>query len=157
MRIELWCIGKSKEVYIKSGIAEFSKRIQHFAPFEMIILPDIKSSAKWSAQQFKTAEGEKILARLQKTDTAILLDANGKSFSSEHFARFMEQKLSHSGKRLIFIIGGAYGFSQAVYDRIPHRLSLSEMTFSHQLIRLIFLEQLYRAFTILRNLPYHNG
>lgn len=156
MKVELWGIGKTNERYIEEGMALYEKRLKHYLPFQWVIVPDIKGAGSLSAQQVKAKEGESILSKLKDDDLLILLDERGRSLSSEGFAGYLDKKLQHSQRRLVFLIGGAYGFSEALYHRANDQLSLSSMTFSHQMVRLFFLEQLYRAMTILRNEPYHN-
>jgi 23S rRNA (pseudouridine1915-N3)-methyltransferase len=157
MKVELWAIGKTNERYLEEGMALYEKRLKHYLPFQWMVVPDIKGAGSLSAQQVKTKEGESILSKLKDDDLLILLDERGRSFSSEGFATYLDKKLQQSQRRLIFLIGGAYGFSDALYERAKDQLSLSSMTFSHQMVRLFFMEQLYRAMTILRNEPYHNA
>lgn len=155
MKIELWSVGKTFFSFVKEGEQEFEKRINKYLPFSNEVI-EIKSKNK-APTAIKEKEGEKILSLLKPGDFLWLLDEKGKRFSSRKFATQLQAKFNDSGnKRLIFLIGGAFGFSDAVYQRANAKLSLSEMTYSHQLIRLIFLEQLYRAFTILNHEPYHN-
>lgn len=149
-------IGKTQDAYLREGIAIYQKRLGHYLPFTMDILPDIKRAGQLSPAQLKQREGELILQRLRPDDGLILLDESGAQFTSVKFAAYLDQQLQAPYRRLIFQIGGAYGFSPEVYQRANGKLSLSKMTFSHQMIRLFFLEQLYRAMTILRNEPYHN-
>ena len=156
MKIEFCVVGKTKDKYLEEGMNIYLKRLKHYIPFQMNIIPDIKNAGKLKASQVKTQEGNLILKNLRNEDFLILLDEKGKSFSSVQFAQFLEKKMAHSSHKIIFQIGGAFGFSEAVYQRANMKLSLSEMTFSHQMVRLFFLEQLYRAMTILRNEPYHN-
>jgi len=156
MKIEFWMIGKTDFSYLKEGIAIYQKRINRYLPFEMKVLPDVKIGRKTSPNQIKEKEGTLILSKLNTADALFLLDEKGKQYTSERFASFVEQQLQMSHKRLIFQIGGAYGFSPAVYQRANAKISLSEMTFSHQMVRLIFAEQFYRAMTILNNEPYHH-
>jgi len=157
MKVELWAIGKTNERYLEEGMALYEKRLKHYLPFQWSVLPDIKGAGSLSAQQVKAKEGESILSKLKDDDLLILLDERGRSLSSEGFATYLDKKLQQSQRRLIFLIGGAYGFSDALYERAKDQLSLSSMTFSHQMVRLFFMEQLYRAMTILRNEPYHNA
>jgi len=156
MKICLLVIGKTDESYLQKGIEIFLKRIPHYIPFEMKIIPDLKNSKNMSEDQQKEREGELILQQVTTADELILLDENGNEFSSVEFARFLEKKMVSGIKRLFFVIGGPYGFSQAVYSRANGKTSLSKMTFSHQMVRLIFAEQLYRAMTILKGEPYHH-
>ncbi|MBK7870124.1 MAG: 23S rRNA (pseudouridine(1915)-N(3))-methyltransferase RlmH [Saprospiraceae bacterium] len=157
MKIEFWVIGKTNEEYLEEGIAIYLQRLRHYVPFEMIVISDVKNAGKLSGEELKIKESEIVLNRLKKEDFLILLDERGKMQTSEEFARFLEQKLQLSSKKLVFLVGGAYGFSKALYERADAQLSLSKMTFSHQMVRLFFVEQLYRAMTILKNEPYHNS
>ena len=156
MKIELWMIGKTNFDYLQTGISLYEKRIKRYLPFEQIVFPDVKVGKKTNTEVIKEKEGELILKKLQAGDALILLDEAGKIFSSEGFAQHIERQLQMSYKRIIFQIGGAYGFSSAVYNRANAKISLSKMTFSHQMIRLLFVEQFYRAMTILNNEPYHH-
>ncbi|MBV6428624.1 MAG: Ribosomal RNA large subunit methyltransferase H [Haliscomenobacter sp.] len=156
MKVECCWIGKTQEPYLEEGITRYEKRLKHYLPFETVLIPDIRGAGKVPPEEIKRQEGERLLARVKPEDFLVLLDEKGQSFSSSHFARWLDQRMQWTHKRLIFQIGGAYGFSEAVYSRANAMLSLSEMTFSHQMVRLFFLEQLYRAMTILRNEPYHN-
>lgn len=156
MKVEFWVIGKTNETYFKEAIAVYHKRVKRYLPFSYQIIPDVKNAGKLSPDQLKQKEGESILSKLKSDDFLVLLDENGKSLTSTQFASWLDQKIQLSYKRLIFQIGGAYGFSPEVYNRANFKLSLSPMTFSHQMVRAFFLEQLYRAMTILRNEPYHN-
>ncbi len=157
MKTALWAIGKTNEKYLEEGISIYLKRLKHYLDFEFAIIPDVKQAGNFNAAQLKIKEGEAILARLKKEDVLILLDEKGDSYTSEAFAHFLEQKMQLSHKRVVFLIGGAFGFSEALLERANGKVSLSKMTFSHQMVRLFFVEQLYRAMTILRNEPYHNG
>ncbi len=156
MKIEFWTIGKTNETYLKNGMAIFEKRIKRYLKLEAVLITDVKNAKNLKPQQVKQKEGEKILAKLKNGDFLILLDEKGKHFTSVKFARFIEQQLNQSHHRIIFLVGGSYGFSDTVYQRSNYKIALSEMTFSHQMVRLFFLEQFYRAMTILRNEPYHN-
>lgn len=156
MKVELWVIGKTNEKYLRTGIEEYEKRLSHYLPFQMIVIPDVKSGKGIGAEQVKDKEGEAVLAKLKAEDVLVLLDEKGQNFSSTAFAKHLDQLLMRPGRRLIFLVGGAFGFSNSIYEKAYSKLSLSNMTFSHQMIRLFFLEQLYRAMTILRNEPYHN-
>ena len=155
MKIELWVIGKTDFDYLKQGIVLYEKRLKHYVPFEIVVLNDVKNPPL-SIEALKMKEGELILSKIQKDDFLILLDENGTQWRSVDFANFIEKKQGDSVKRLVFQIGGAYGFSEAVYQRANLKMSLSKMTFSHQMIRLFFVEQLYRAFTIVKGEKYHN-
>lgn len=156
MKISLLVIGKTDAKYFVDAIREYENRLGHYIPFEMQIIPDIKNTKNLSESQQKDKEGELILKNLQAGDYVVLLDEHGKEFSSKQFANYIERKTHTVTKRLIFIIGGPYGFSEAIYNKASEKISLSRMTFSHQMIRLIFIEQLYRAMTILNNEPYHH-
>lgn len=156
MKIELWMIGKTNKKYFEAAIQDYEKRIKRYLPFDIHTINDVKHAGKLSSEQLKQKEEQLILSKLKSDDYLILLDEKGKELTSLGYAAFMEKKLSQSYRRLIFQIGGAYGFSEALYHRANAKLSLSQMTFSHQMIRLFFLEQTYRAMTILNNEPYHN-
>ena len=156
MQIELLCIGKTDQGWLKEGIDVYAKRLRHYVPFE---LTECHPPGKWKGlppEQLKEKEGEVILSRMKKACISVLLDEKGKSFRSLAFAGFLESLMNRSPKTVLFVIGGAWGFSEEVYNKADHLLSLSPMTFSHQIIRLIFAEQCYRAMTILRNEAYHN-
>lgn len=154
MKIELWLIGKSMP-YIDDAFNMYRDRLKRYLPFEVVIIPDVKK--KLAPQALKQAEGKVILDRLQPTDHLVLLDERGKAKSSEAFAKDIEALMLTGKKRIIYLVGGAYGFDDSVYQRSNDLLSLSKMTFSHQIIRTIFMEQLYRAFTIINNEPYHHA
>ncbi len=156
MKIKLVVIGKTDKTYLQEGIKLFQDRIPHYLPFEYQIIPDIKNTRKLSADQQKEKEGELILAQVKPGDELILLDEKGKEFRSVDFAGFLEKKMLSGIKNLVFCIGGPYGFSAEVYRNATSKISLSKMTFSHQMVRLIFCEQLYRALTILKGEPYHH-
>jgi len=156
MKIFLLVIGKTDETYLQKGIDIFLKRIPHYISFEMKVIPDLKNSKNLSEDQQKEKEGELIIQQLAPSDELILLDENGTETSSVEFARFLEKRMISGIKRLVFVIGGPYGFSATVYSRANGKLSLSKMTFSHQMVRLIFAEQLYRGMTILKGEPYHH-
>ncbi len=156
MKVALYCIGNTAFDYIKEGTAIYEKRLKHFLPFEYEILPDVKKAKSLSEEQLKEKEGEILLNKIDKGDFLILLDEQGKSYSSLKFSKYLEKQLQMSHKRLVFAIGGAYGFSEAVYQRANTKWSLSPLTFSHQMVRLFVIEQLYRGMSILRGLPYHH-
>ena len=156
MKISLIVIGKTDASYFVDAINEYKNRLVHYIPFEMEIIPDIKNVKNLREEQQKEKEGELILKMLQPGDYLVLLDEHGKSFTSMEFATHLERKMHVVSKRLVFVIGGPYGFSEAVYKAASEKISLSKMTFSHQMIRLIFVEQIYRAMTILNNEPYHH-
>lgn len=155
MKIELWVVGKTAFKYLEEGTSVYEKRLKHYVHFDLVVLPDIKNPPL-STEALKTKEGELILAKLTKDDYLILLDEKGKQMTSMDFSSFIEQQQVNAVKRIVFQIGGAFGFSDAVYARANRELSLSKMTFSHQMIRLFFVEQLYRAFTIIKGEKYHN-
>jgi len=156
MKTALICIGKTNEPYWQAAIDEYIKRLRKYSPFEIVEIPDLKNAKTLTEQQIKQAEGENILKLLNTDDYIVLLDDKGAEYTSLKFAEWYQQRMSSGLKRLVFIIGGPYGFSDNIYARANHKLSLSRLTFSHQLVRPIFLEQLYRANTILRNEPYHH-
>lgn len=156
MKIVLLAIGKTDAGYFIEAINEYQKRLEHYIPFEIQTLADIKNTKNISSEQQKEKEGELIIKNLQAGDYLVLLDDKGKEYTSIQFANYMEKKTHTVSKRLIFVIGGPYGFSQSVYEKANEKLTLSRMTFSHQMVRLIFVEQLYRAMTILNNEPYHH-
>lgn len=157
MKIALWMIGKTSFPYLREGEALYTKRLQRYVPFETTVLPDVKGAKKMSADQLKQREGAFVLEKLKPEDRLVLLDERGFQKDSVQFARYLEQQLQGGRGRLVFLIGGAYGFSPEVYQRSVAQWSLSALTFSHQMIRIFVLEQLYRAFTILRGEPYHNA
>ena len=156
MKIGLIVIGKTDARYFAEAIEEYRGRLIHYIPFELEVIPDIKNAKNLSEAQQKEREGELILKVLQPGDYLVLLDEHGKEFTSMQFATYIEKKMHTVPKRLVFVVGGPYGFSEAVYRAASEKISLSKMTFSHQMIRLIFIEQLYRAMTILHGEPYHH-
>lgn len=156
MKATLLCIGKTDENFVKTGIENYVKRLKHYIHFDISAIPDIKNAKHLTQDQQKIKEGELILKQIGNNDYIVLLDERGKAFRSMEFSKFLEQKMVGSVQHIVFIIGGPYGFSEEVYRRSNQQLSLSKMTFSHQMIRLFFVEQLYRAFTILRGEPYHH-
>lgn len=156
MKISLLLIGKTAFPYLNEGIALYEKRLGFYINYTRIEIPDLKSVSSLTKEQIKSKEGELILKNVKPGDELVLLDERGKQFASSEWASHLEKKLLYSGKDVVFVIGGAYGFSQEVYDRADEKISLSCMTFSHQMVRLIFLEQLYRAFTIMKGEPYHH-
>lgn len=156
MKITLFVIGKTDAGYFIDAVSEYQKRLEHYIPFEIQVIPDVKNTKNLTAEQQKEKEGELILKSLQPGDYIVLLDEKGKEYTSVQFAAYIEKKTHNVPKRLVFIIGGPYGFSGTIYDKANEKLTLSRMTFSHQMVRLIFVEQLYRAMTILNNEPYHH-
>jgi len=156
MKIKLLVVGKTDNRHLISLIDDYTKRLKFYIPFEMEIIPDIKREKNMSEANLKKAEGDAILKHIATADNVILLDEKGKSFSSVGFSKLLQKKMNSGLKTLVFVIGGPYGFGEDVYNRANGKISLSSMTFSHQMVRLFFVEQLYRAFTILRNEPYHH-
>ena len=156
MKTVLLVIGKTVEKYFIQAIEEYVQRTKHYISFDLEVIPELKNAKNLSEYQQKEKEGELIIKSLQSGDTVVLLDEHGKEMRSIEFAEYMKRKLNTTNKRLVFIIGGPYGFSPAVYEAAQEKISLSKMTFSHQMIRLIFVEQLYRALSILNGSPYHH-
>ena len=156
MKIKLLCIGKTDDKNLVTLKTNYQLRLQHYIKFEMEIIPDVKKTKNLSENQQKELEGELILKKIKATDQLILLDEKGHEFRSVEFSRFLQKKMNSGIKQLVFVIGGPYGFSNDVYKKSQGKVSLSKMTFSHQMIRLIIIEQLYRAFTILKREPYHH-
>ena len=154
MRITLLVVGKTTDPRLQSLIEDYQQRLKHYIPFEFVVVPDIKNAKTLSQEQLKSAEGQAILSFLTPAMDVLLLDEHGREFRSIEYADFLQKKMG-SGRDLTLIIGGAYGFSKEVYDRANGKISLSQMTFSHQMIRLMAIEQIYRAMTILRGEPYH--
>jgi 23S rRNA (pseudouridine1915-N3)-methyltransferase len=157
MKVKLLMVGKTKENFVEAGCLNYRKRIVHYLPYEEQVIAGLKNTKNMASAEIKLREGELILKHLQQGDTVVLLDEKGREFTSEGFAGFIGKLMNTGTRQLVFVIGGAYGFSPQVYARADHLLSLSKMTFSHQIIRLIFAEQFYRAMTILNNEPYHNA
>ncbi len=157
MKIQLINTGKTTEKHVKDGIDLYLKRIKNYIPFEVIDLPDIKSTKKMNFDKQKELEGTTILKKIEINDYIIVLDEKGLEYDSSEFADHIQKIMNKGVKTLAFITGGPYGFSKQVYNRAQERISLSRMTYPHQLVRLIFTEQLYRAFTILNNEPYHHN
>lgn len=156
MKITLLTVGKTDKDWVRQGMDIYMSRLKHYIPFNVIEIPELKNVSALTKDQIKTREGELILKSLRPTDDVILMDERGKQYSSVEFAKILQDKISYIGKDIVFVIGGAYGFSQAVYERADSKISLSRMTFSHQMVRAIFVEQIYRAFTIMRGEPYHH-
>jgi 23S rRNA (pseudouridine1915-N3)-methyltransferase len=156
MKFKLIHIGKLKEKALSQQVGEYHKRIGRFAEVEEVVIPDLKKASALSAAEVKKREGEHILGAIKNSDHVILLDEKGKSYTSRAFAKMMDKHFMDMRKPMVFVTGGAFGFSDAVYSRANAKMALSEMTFSHQLIRLIFAEQLYRGLTIIKGHPYHN-
>jgi 23S rRNA (pseudouridine1915-N3)-methyltransferase len=156
MKITLMVVGRTTSANLRAGIEEYTKRINRYIPFDIVELPDVKTSRKLTEEKQKEAEGEMMLSRIQSADYVVLLDERGKEMTSREFSQTLERKAQTVAKQLYFIVGGPYGFSPAVYARANEKMSLSKMTFPHEMVRLFFTEQLYRAYTIQRNEPYHH-
>lgn len=156
MKITLLTVGKTDKDWVRQGMDIYMSRLKHYIPFNVVEIPELKNVSALTKDQIKTREGELILKSLRPTDDVILMDERGKQYSSVEFAKILQDKISYIGKDIVFVIGGAYGFSQAVYERADSKISLSRMNFSHQMVRAIFVEQIYRAFTIMRGEPYHH-
>lgn len=156
MRITLLTVGKTDVKWVKEGLDLYASRLRHYVPFTLNEIPELKGAGALSRDQIKDREGLLILAQLRPADEVYLLDEHGREYRSLEFASFVEDRMARSGRDLVFVVGGAYGFSDEVYARATGRISLSKMTFSHQMVRTIFAEQLYRAFTIIKGEPYHH-
>lgn len=156
MKIDLVLVGKSDQKYLQEGIDIYLKRLKHYCQFEMKVIPDLKSTKSISEEQQKEKEGELIMNQIKDSDFVILLDERGESLSSVDFAQLIEKRQVAGTRKISFVIGGPYGFSKEAYAKANAKLSLSAMTFSHQMVRLLFIEQLYRAFTIINGEPYHH-
>mgnify|MGYP006342589043 FL=1 len=155
MKITLLVVGKTTDSHIEALIQEYQKRLTHYLPFTLQIIPELKNTKALTSEQQKQAEGELILRTITPATELILLDEHGKEYRSIEFADYIQKRMS-SGRDVVFVVGGPYGFSEAVYQRANGKISLSKMTFSHQMVRLFFVEQIYRAMTILRGEPYHH-
>ncbi|MBR6716514.1 MAG: 23S rRNA (pseudouridine(1915)-N(3))-methyltransferase RlmH [Prevotella sp.] len=155
MKTELILVSKTTDKHLAVGINDYTERISHYIPFEITVIPDLKNTKSLTEEQQKNKEGELILQKLQPSDTVVLLDEHGKEYRSIEFADWLQRK-QNTARRLVFVVGGPYGFSDAVYARANEKLSLSKMTFSHQMVRLLFVEQIYRACTIIKGEPYHH-
>lgn len=156
MKITLLAIGKTNTKYLQEGIEQYIKRLSHYIPFEFRILPDVKTTKGLTQEKQKEMEGQMFLNCIQSGDVVVLLDEKGKEMTSREFSVYLDKKMVTVAKNLIFVIGGPYGFSQEMYNRANEKLSLSKMTFSHEMIRMFFIEQIYRAMTILKGEPYHH-
>ena len=156
MKVKFICIGKTGKPFLEEGESEYLKRLKHYLPVEKLEIPDLKNAKNLTVEQIKEQEGREIISKMQPGDQLILLDENGAQFTSLEFAQFFQQKFNTGGKTIVFVVGGAYGFSAEVYSLATGKISLSKMTFSHQMVRMIFFEQLYRAMTILKGEPYHH-
>ncbi len=157
MKVILLSVGKTDDTYFAQIIETYRKRVNFYIPFEMKVVPDLKNRKNLSEKEQRTLEGNNLLRMLQPSDYVVLLDDKGKEYTSAEFAGFIEKKTHSVPRQLVFIIGGPYGFSQEIYEAAHEKLSLSKMTFTHQMVRLVFAEQLYRAMTILHNEPYHHA
>ena len=156
MKITLLTVGKTDRDWVRQGLEIYVSRLRHYIPFTLTEIPELKNVSALSREQIKIKEGELILKNIRPSDDVILLDEHGKEYSSMELAGVIRDKMTYGGRDIVFVIGGAYGFSEAVYARADAKLSLSRMTFSHQMVRAIFVEQIYRAFTIIKGEPYHH-
>lgn len=156
MKLHVIFTGKTTGKLFQEAIADYSKRLTHYLPFTIEELPDLKNTKSLNEEQQKEREADMLFEKLQQGDVLVLLDEKGKEFTSREFSAYLEQKLQTVNKRLVFLIGGPYGFSQKVYDAAQGKISLSKMTFSHQMVRLFLVEQIYRSFTIIKGEPYHH-
>lgn len=156
MDIVLLTVGKTTISFVNEAIAEYEKRLKRYVPFNIVSIPDIKNTKSLTEEKQKQAEGEQILQRLSSGDFVVLLDERGKEFTSMEFADYLQKQMSAGRKRTVFVVGGPYGFSREVYERADGKVSLSRMTFNHEMVRAFFTEQVYRAMTILRGEPYHH-
>ena len=157
MKITLILNGKTEEDYLLKGFSIYEQRLKHYVSFETVVIPALKNMKALSIEQMKQREGELIIKNIHTADKLILLDENGKEFNSINFSGFFQQQMNSGVKNIVFVVGGPYGFSDEIYKRANLKISLSKMTFSHQMVRLFFVEQLYRAMTILKNEPYHHS
>jgi 23S rRNA (pseudouridine1915-N3)-methyltransferase len=156
MQVRLIAVGKTIKKYLLEGEQEYEKRLKHYIRFDEVIIPELKKAKNLSEAEIKEKEGELILSKLETSDYLVLLDEKGKEYNSVGYSQFLQKQLNSGVKRVVFVVGGAYGFSELVYKRSNQKIALSKMTFSHQMVRMIFKEQLYRGFTILKNEPYHH-
>lgn len=156
MKITLLTVGKTDKDWVKQGMDIYISRLKHYIPFSVVEIPELKNVSSLTKDQIKTREGELILKNVRPADDLILMDERGRQYTSIELAKVIQDKISYVGKDMVFVIGGAYGFSEDVYRRADSKISLSKMTFSHQMVRAIFVEQIYRAFTIMRGEPYHH-
>ncbi|MDA7694127.1 23S rRNA (pseudouridine(1915)-N(3))-methyltransferase RlmH [Flavobacteriaceae bacterium] len=157
MEIQLLCIGKTDRSFWAEALEMYEKRLQHYVKFSIRYLADVKTSKKSDPSKIKLEETKLLLEKIKPGDMVILLDEKGKMFNSAEFSKEIENQMNSGKKKVLFVIGGAYGFSEELYQKFPERMALSKMTFSHQMVRLFFCEQLYRAYTIINNHPYHNA
>ena len=156
MKITFITVGKTEDAYLKEGIEKYTKRLKHYTKLELVDIPELKNTKALTEDQQKAKEAELILKRITPQDHVILLDENGLEFTSVQFANYINKRSVSSSANLIFVVGGPYGFDQTVYQRATDKISLSRMTFSHQMVRLFFVEQLYRAYSIIKGEPYHH-
>ena len=156
MKITLLTVGRTDVEWVRKGLELYVSRLRHYVPFSLIEIPELKNVSALAREQIKQKEGELVLKALKPSDCVILLDERGREYRSIEFSAMLEDRMSRGGRDLVFVVGGAYGFSDAVYSRSDEKISLSKMTFSHQMVRTIFAEQLYRAFTIMKGEPYHH-
>lgn len=156
MNIKLIVVSKTDVPYLQTGIDEYVGRLKHYCDFELVVIPALKNLGKASPEEVKEREGQLILKQVEKSDMVVLLDEHGKEYGSVEFSEYLQKQMNAGIRTLSFVVGGAFGFSPAVYAAAQHKISLSKMTFNHQMVRLFFVEQLYRAFTILRHEKYHN-
>lgn len=156
MNITLLTVGRTDRNWIMDGVEAYRSRLKHYTSFSMVEIPELRNVSALTKEQIKAREGQAILKSIRENDEVILLDEHGKEYSSTEFAQLIQTRMIYGGRDLVFVIGGAYGFSKEVYDRASSKISLSRMTFSHQMVRPIFIEQLYRAFTIIKGEPYHH-
>lgn len=157
MNIKLIVVSKTDVPYLQAGIDEYVGRLKHYCDFELVVVPALKNAGRLSPDEVKEREGQLILKQLEKVDHVVLLDEHGKEYTSVGFSEQLQRQMNAGVRTLAFVVGGAFGFAPAVYDAAHAKMSLSQMTFNHQMVRLFFLEQLYRAFTILRHEKYHNA
>jgi 23S rRNA (pseudouridine1915-N3)-methyltransferase len=156
MKILVLFVGKTDKPFMKEGIDDYLNRIKYYFPIELQIIPELKKNVNLPVELQKEKEGQLVLAHVNKGDQLVLLDEKGTEYSSVELSQWIEKKMTSSVRQIVFVIGGAYGFAESVYQRADHMISLSKLTFSHQMVRMIFAEQLYRALTIIRNEPYHH-
>ncbi|NOR87890.1 MAG: 23S rRNA (pseudouridine(1915)-N(3))-methyltransferase RlmH [Bacteroidales bacterium] len=156
MKIKLIFVGKTTDEAVDLGMQKYIKRLRRYTNLDIEVIPALKNTKKMNESEIKNKEGELILGKISNSDFLVLLDEKGKEYTSVSFSEFIDRKIMQGVKNLVFVVGGAYGFSELVYQKAQQKISLSQMTFSHQIIRLIFMEQLYRSFTIMKNEPYHH-
>ena len=156
MKITLLTVGKTDRDWVRQGLDIYLSRLKHYIPFSLTEIPELKNVSAFTKEQIKIKEGSLILKNIRPNDEVILLDERGKMFTSIEFASLIKDRMDYASRDIVFVIGGAYGFSEEVYSRANSKISLSKMTFSHQMVRTIFAEQLYRAFTIIKGEPYHH-